>query len=136
MNKRELERELKKAGWEIEINNVDFRRQDAVFWYDYDGNPPIIRITKGNNYIELVATGEIRIFGKRDGTCFVFKGGNPDGEPTYYLRKHGRWENNNWFEIDENGSSYKTFEEAFYTLDDAVKELIRRAKKPVEVEVS
>ena len=125
MNQRELVREIRKRGWNIDHNNIDFRRQDVTLWYGFDGEEPILIVSKDNHVIRLIATGDIRIYGERN-AHFVFKGGNPDGELTHYLRKHGSWENNNWFEIDQDGSSYETFETPFYTLNDAVEELLSR----------
>jgi len=38
-------------------------------------------------------------------------------------------ENNNWFEVNTDGSSYEELEEPYYTLDSAVNELLSRIKK-------
>jgi len=125
MRKNKVLKIIKSKGWKVVINNLDFRRQAPELWYEYT-DIPILRIEKDGKYIELTVYGEIRIFGKRENTRFIYNFGKPDGELTYYLRRHGEWWNNNWFEIDENGSSYEYFEEPFFSLDDAVKELLRR----------
>ena len=136
MNRKQLLKEIKKKGWNIDVDNIDFRRQDATLWYGFDGVPPILVISKekrskGKRIIELIATGDIRIYGKRK-AHFIFQGGKPDGELTYHLRKNGRWENNNWFEIGEvtiennHSTSYESCDTVFYTLNDAVQELLSR----------
>jgi len=124
MNRKQLLKEIKGKGWNIDVDNIDFRKQDATLWYGFD-TEPILQVSKGKHKIELVATGDIRIYGKRN-AHFIYRGGNPDGELTYYLRKYGRWENNNWLEVSADGSSYETFETPFYTLNDAVQEFLSR----------
>ena len=124
MNRKQLLKEIKKKGWNIDVDNIDFRRQDATLWYGFD-ETPILQVSKGRRIIQLIACGDIRIYGKGK-AHFIFQGGKPDGKLTYNLRKYGRWEDNNWFEVNSDGSSYETFEKAFYTLNDAVQELLSR----------
>jgi hypothetical protein len=127
MNRKQLFREIRKKGWSIDVDNIDFRIQDATLWYGFDSENPILQVSKGNHTIQLIATGDIRIYGKRN-AHFIYEGGKPDGELTPYLRKYGSWQNNNWFEINDDGSSYETEETPFHLLDDAVKELLSRLK--------
>ncbi len=128
LNKAKLVREIKAKGWSVDVDNIDFRKQDATLWFGFDSENPILQISKGEHTIQLIATGDIRIYGKRNAR-FVYKGGKPDGKLTPYLRKHGNWENNNWFEVNYDGSSYDSFEEPFYVLNDAVHELLKRLEK-------
>jgi hypothetical protein len=116
---------IKGKGWNVEVDNIDFRKQDATLWFGFDSENPILQVSKGEHVIQLIATGEIRIYGKRN-KHFIYKGGNPDGELTYYLRRYGNWQNNNWFEVNHDGSSYETFETPFYLLNEAVQELLSR----------
>jgi len=88
--------EAKGKGWKIEENNLDFRRQDCTLWYNTD---TVVSLSKEGFWAEIIPSGDIRIYGKKDSTEFVYKGGNPRGELTNYLRKNGEWENNNWFEV-------------------------------------
>lgn len=124
MNQTQLLKAIREKRWTIDVDNIDFRRQDVTLWFGFDGEDPVLQVSKANRIIRIIATGDIRIIGER--THFIFKGGKPDGELTSYLRKHGRWENNNWFEVDADGSSHDTFETPFYTLNDAVEELLAR----------
>jgi len=125
MNRKQLFREIRRKGWNIDVDNVDFHIQDVTLWYDFDSENPILQVSKEKHTIQLIATGDIRIYGKRN-AHFIYKGGKPDGDLTCYLRKHGNWENNNWFEINDDGSSYETFETPFYTLNDVLQELLSR----------
>jgi len=120
-----LFKEIKAKGWSVDVDNIDFRRQDATLWYGFDSSTPILQVSKGEHIIQLIAVGDIRIYGERKAR-FIYKGGKPLGELTYYLRKYGSWENNNWLEVSADGSSYETFETPFYTLDDAVSEFLSR----------
>jgi hypothetical protein len=124
MNRKQLSRILKAKGWKIDVFKVDFRLQDAILWHNCDSENPIIQVSKDSSVIQLIAVGDIRIYGKR--VCFIYKGGKPLGELTSYLRKTGRWENNNWFEINVDDSSYNSFEEPFFMLNDATEELLSR----------
>jgi len=79
----------------------------------------------------LIAVGDVRIRGSRGKAYFEYDDdtGEEKGNLTPYLRKFGEWENNNWFEVNTNGSSYEELEEPYYTLDSAVNELLSRIKK-------
>ena len=123
MNKNELYKKLRKYGWEVTIDNIDFRRQAPELWHGYD-HDIILEARKGRHIVQIVVTGEIRIYSKR--RHFIYKGGKPDGELTYYLRKYGEWENNNWFEVNMDRSSYEFFEIPHYTLNEAVEDLLKR----------
>jgi hypothetical protein len=125
MNRKQLLREIKMKGWNIDVDNIDFHIQDATLWYDFNSENPILQVSKEKHIIQLIATGDIRVYGERN-AHFIYKGGKPDGKLTSYLRKHGTWENNNWFEINDDGSSYETFETPFYTLNDAVQHLLSK----------
>jgi hypothetical protein len=116
---------IKGKGWNVEVDNIDFRIQDATLWFGFDSENPILQVSKGEHVIQLIATGDIRIYGRKN-AHFIYRHGKPDGKLTYYLRRYGNWENNNWFEVNHDGSSYETFETPFYTLNEAVQELISR----------
>ncbi len=128
MRKKQLFNQIRKKGWNIDVDNIDLRRKDATLWYGFDSENPILQISKEERTIQLIATGDIRIYGKRN-AHFIFKGEKPEGKLTPYLRKHGTWENNNWLEINDNGSSYKTFETSFFNLTDAIRELLSKLKQ-------
>jgi hypothetical protein len=125
MNKRRLMKVIKARGWRVDVDNVDLRRQDATLWFGFDSENPILQVSKGEHVIQLIATGDIRIYGKRNAR-FVYRDGKPEGKLTYYLRRYGDWENNNWFEVNDDGSSYITAETPFHFLNDALKELLSR----------
>jgi hypothetical protein len=127
VNRKQLFREIRKEGWNIDVDNIDFRIQDVTLWYGFDSETPLLQVSKGKHTIQLIATGDIRIYGKRN-SHFVYKHRRTDGKLTPYLRKYGSWENNNWFEINDDGSSYETFETPFYALNGAVQELLSRLK--------
>jgi hypothetical protein len=131
MNKKQLLREVEKHGWKVEIDNIDFRKKDAVLWRGFDSENPILQVSKGKHIIQLIAVGDIRIYGKRRNTYFEYddESGQEKGRLTRHLRKFGEWENNNWFEVNTDGSSYEELEEPYYTLDSAVNELLSRIKK-------
>jgi hypothetical protein len=119
MNRKEMLKRLKKNNCEILDDFVDFRIQDSTNWYDSD---TILSVKKDDKIYSLSAVGQIRIYTKNK--HFVFKGGKPDGELNNYIKKNGEWENNNWFEITENGTA--DLGDVFYELDNAVENLIER----------
>lgn len=123
INKRSFLRTVKGKGWTVVKTNADFRTQDCTLYWNVE---PVISLEKDGHRMELLAVGDIIIYGKRERNHFVYKGGNPSGKLTSYLRANGLWENNNWFEINQDGSSYQTFETPFYILDEAVGELLSR----------
>jgi len=100
MRKREFFKKLRKCGYKIEVDNLDFRKRYPELYYN---SPPVLlRIRKENICIELIVAGEICVY--TDRLYFRCKGGKPDtnvknGKLTYYLRKHGEWEESNWFEV-------------------------------------
>lgn len=121
MNKKDFLRLVKEKGWTTEHYDIDFRSQDAVLNWNKD---VMLKLTKDNKVIYLIVTGQIRIYGKRTGTEFVFKGkSRVSGTLTPYLRKHGYWENNNWFEVhfDEHWGDGGT---VGHSLIDAIDEVI------------
>jgi hypothetical protein len=131
VNRKQLFREIRKKGWSIDVDNIDFRKKDATLWRGFDSDNPILRISKGKHFIELIAVGDVRIRGRREKTYFKYDDdtGEEKGNLTPYLRKFGEWENNNWFEVNSDGSSYEEFEEPYYSLDSAVSDLLSRIKK-------
>jgi hypothetical protein len=133
MKKSELFRRIEKLGWKVKQEDIDFRVQDSTLWFKNSAyDEPLITATKrGRDTLYIVVAGDIRINGKRDNTRFVFKGGNPLGEPTYYLRQHGNWENNNWFEVGTNEDLCNMGTDIAYTVDDAVQSLLQRMKEPL-----
>jgi len=133
MNIAEFQKELNRLGWELTVK-PDFRRQDSTLYYE---DSLAIEVKKGPYTVQVEAVGDIRIYGKRDShgehRHFVFKGGKPSGELTYYLRKHGQWENNNWFEVfmwekvaDANHQRdfSSVIDSVSYTLDEAASNLV------------
>lgn len=128
MNKKELLRVIKKYGWNIETYDIDFRLQDSILNYNKN---VMLKLTKDENVIYLFVTGQIRIYGKRGGTEFVYKGGgNARGELTSYLRKHGNWENNNWFEVFDS-EDWQTSGDVYYYLDDALDVVIELMEREI-----
>lgn len=124
MDRKRLFKILRARGWNVDIDNIDFRKQDVTLWYDFDSENPILQVSRNKDIVQLIAAGDIRITSERK--CFIYKGGKPQGELTHYLRKHGEWGNNNWFEVNMNGSSYESFEEPYYDLEDAITNLLAR----------
>ena len=125
MRKRSLIKNIKKHGYKIIENHVDNRIQDSINWY-WTNSEPILAIEKNGHRLELICAGDIRIYTERK--SFIYKGGNPDGILTSYIKKHGRWENNNWFEINENGSSYNDFEDPYFDMDTALDAMLSRMR--------
>jgi len=129
MNKKKLLKMITEKGYFVNVNNIDFRNKDCTNYYDCEN--PILKATslnKEKKTVELLCVGDIRIYGKTKG--FVYKGGNPDGKLTNYLKKHGEWENNNWFEIEDNNDSKNPMGEiggdVFYDIDSAVTNFVGR----------
>jgi hypothetical protein len=125
MNRKTLQKELKGKGYIINVNNVDFRVQDCTNYFN-EGNPilKVSSLDKDKKTFELLCVGDIRIYSKKK--SFVYKGGNPDGKLTRYLKKNGEWENNNWFEITENGECDLSGGDVFYDIDSAVTNFLGR----------
>ena len=127
MTKSDFIKEVAKRNWKITELNADFRVQDCTEYYNLGFCGALVRVEKEEDYIEIIVTGEIRI--NTPNRTFLYKGGNPLGELTPHLKKKGVWENNNWFEINENGSSISDFEEVHYDLDSACIGLLQRIDK-------
>lgn len=116
---------IKNAGYKIINDNIDFRKQDCTDWYDCDIVLSIQSLDKKRRRFDILAVGDIKIYTKNN--HFVFKGGKPSGELTTYLKKNGDWENNNWFEITENGEA--DMGDVFYELDSVIENLLERIEK-------
>ena len=128
MNSKDFQKRVENYGWKLTVK-PDFRRQDAVLYYE---DNLAIEAKKGDWTIQAEAIGDIRIYGNSESdkhgymptnnAFFIFKGGKPAGKLTNYLRKHGRWENNNWFEIFvfKNGKQQDFFSDVSLTLNELV----------------
>lgn len=117
---------IKSNGWEVLEDNTDFRKQDSVLWRGYDGcNKSVFRIKKDALEISIIAIGDIYITTKNK--QFSYRHDRDNGELTYYLRNHGDWINNNWFEVTDNRESYD-FNPISYYLSDALDDLMEAIK--------
>lgn len=112
---------VKHRGWNVEVYDIDFRKDDCLLNY---GKDIMLKLTKDDKVIYLLVTGQIRVYGKRDGTEFVYRGkGYVRGVLTPYLRKYGNWENNNWFEVFYS-EDWNFGGSVHYSLREAVDEII------------
>ena len=127
-----FQKEVEKLGWTLTVK-PDFRRRDCVLYYE---DSLAIEAKKGNTIVQVEAIGEIRIYGKRNRTRFVFKYGKPDGELTAYLRKCGQWENNNWFEfiVYKDGKSTDYYRDVEYTILEAARQFLEMLEEIDSVE--
>lgn len=127
---KEMLREIEKAGWKIEIDSTDaVPHEDSIWWYEYDDEAPILSIVKGKHHLDLITHGDIEIFNEKDDLdYFIYKEGSRlEGSLTPNLVKFGRYETNNWFEINQDENSYDIMEENYSSLTEAVKALMERA---------
>ena len=130
ITKRMVVRKIRKLGYKILINNLDFRAKDSVLWWDYDYTNPILLVENEKYRITLVAVGDIRIYGKNEENYFEYNG-NWRGELTYYLRKTGRWENGNWFEVEIFDKENKEYYEPIIEFD--LEEIVNILLKNIEL---
>lgn len=115
---KEIQKQIEEMGWSVEMNNLDaVKRDDSVWWYEYDIDSPILSVENKDNSVAyiLVADGDISITDPENGeNHFYFEGGRPDtGEKddlTEDLVKRGVWDNNNWFEVIREVYNPKTKE--------------------------
>jgi hypothetical protein len=129
---------VEKLGWTLTVK-PDFRRRDCTLYYE---DNLAIEAKKGNRTVQVTAEGDIRIYGKRTNirtwltSYFVYKGGKPSGKLTYYLRTHGRWENNNWFEftVFKKGKSIDYDSNVEYTILEAARHLLDLLEELDEIE--
>ena len=124
MDNKKFVAEILKKGCKIERNILDFRTQDCTDWWDAEN--PLLVVSCGKRKISLICVGDIRIYAKRKEMEFIYKGGAKHwGKLTPYLKKHGLWENNNWFEVIDTAIYEPSI---FYNLDDAAMHIIEVVK--------
>jgi hypothetical protein len=124
-----LKRSLTARGYKIVENKMDFRIQDCTEWY-WTNSEPILAVAKtGCPRLEIVCVGDLRIYGRRK--HFVFRGGNPDGQLTRWIKEHGDWENNNWFEVHVVTGEEVWEEDIHYELNEAVETLLELCDKQI-----
>ena len=124
--KKEFQELIKDFGWKIDTYNMDFGTEACELYYDWEN--PLLEISKGEQYIRVMVIGDIRIYGKRD-ALFEYRGGKAKGELTYWLRKNGQWENNNWFEIfytDESGVEDSSIDDVYFHISEVAWDILHK----------
>lgn len=79
-----------------------YKYSDTVFYYEYVN---IFIMSKGKYKVEVIPVGDIRIYDKKNPDIyFKYEGGKPatgiNDDITKDLVKNGRYQANNWFELD------------------------------------
>ncbi|MFA5406877.1 MAG: hypothetical protein WC307_05990 [Candidatus Nanoarchaeia archaeon] len=132
MTKEEFTKQLP-TGWEVTAWRVHPKLETSIEYFEYGGETILtVKTTHKNKpyHMSLLVTGDIYIVDPKDDTKYFKKkyDGKASGELTKKLLNHGTYESNNWFEINENGSSYQTCEEVAIDIDDAIALLLDRVK--------
>jgi hypothetical protein len=117
---------VKTKGWKIEkdwISDMEYIADDSVWYYQYEDpkfdsmDSILFKITKNHKSIYFYVDGEIEIYPVDEHEePFLFHYGNPGADLTTDLVKYGRWEENNWFELEVEGNVKGLIPDTFISL--------------------
>lgn len=130
ISKQEVEDKAKKLGFTASWRCYDQEKQDVTL-YANDSYVPLVQFRKDRRLVEVLPVGTVRVTRKTDKKTFSNHNDDIPPEVLEDVVAHDdayEWENNNWFEVNTDGSSYKGMEEPFDRADDAIQEALTRLK--------
>lgn len=87
-------------GWKVTAYPRD-DEPNACEWYHGSDGCTVVQVEKDDIVFSAMPEGDIRIYGASDDEYFIHKGSRTEGELTEKLIHEGKWDNNNWFHIDQ-----------------------------------